>query len=276
MKKGNIKQEKTRLNPGKMFVSDNGLYDIVVCHNATDAQLYIDGHDYQYPSWCYVTSQASFLKYTSHSVPLGAKGGVMIMFFRKDSNSVQKTKGLSSSHPLLCDEYAISVFSLTTDYRKEDGALFVRSLTNRYNKTNDIYAHSKDTAKEAEEVRKGLEEFSRLTGMDVAAFAIVHTPPVLDKQDDSADGLFEEIYNDGHLSLNLPTLNIPKNKKTVLCKIKDHDGDDQLYDLQPCGALRPHGMRKLCNELIQTFPPEAMDVLRKILPAYASKYKDKE
>ncbi len=62
----------------KLFVSDNKQYDIVVCHNVLDAQMYIDEHDYAFPSWCFCTSQWSFVKYTSHTEPLGKRGGVLI------------------------------------------------------------------------------------------------------------------------------------------------------------------------------------------------------
>ncbi len=178
------------------------------------------------------------------------------MFFRKDSNNVAKSLGGSISKPLLYDDYAKSVFSITTDYLKEDeNRVFVRSLTNRYNKTKDIYAASKNSEIEAEEVRRGLEEFDRLTGMDVAKFCIEHTPAKLDKREDMGEEMYEEFYRDDKLCLCIPTLNIPKNKKSVLCKVKDEYGDEQLYDLQPSGAIHPHGMpSKLVNELINTLP----------------------
>ena len=59
----------------------------------------------------------------------------------------------------------------------------------------------------------------------------------------------------------------------MLCKVKDEYGDEQLYDLQPSGAIHPHGMpSKLVNELINTFPKAAIDALKNKLPAYVSKY----
>lgn len=257
-----------------VFTSPNGRYDIVVCHNATDAQMYVNESGYAFPSWCYVTSQGSFDKYTSHSEPLGEKGGVMIIFFRKDSNSVKKSRGGIISQPLLYDDYAISVFSLTTDYRKEDGALFVRSVTNRYNLTKDIYSKTKPADVEAVELRKGLLAFSEATGMDVEAFSIEHTPAVRDRREDYGLSMYDEFYNDGKVTLLYPNLSIPRNKKTVLCTIRDSYGDDVSYDIQPSGAVHPHGCpHDLVNEILQELPKEAVEVLRGLYPQYVSKLK---
>ena len=256
----------------KIFESPNGLYDIVVCHNAMDAQLYVNKSGYSFPSWCYVTSQGSFDKYTSHTTPLGEKGGVLIIFFRKDSNSTKKSKDGSISKPLLYDDYAISVFSLTTDYRKEDGKLFVRSVTNRYNLTKDIYSKTKSPKVEAAELRKGLDAISKATGMDVEKFSIEHTPALRDKREDYDMSIYEEKYNDGKVTLYYPNLAIPRDKKTVLCVIKDSYGDDVAYDIQPSGAVHPHGCpHDLLNSIIDELPDEAINILRGLYPRYVGK-----
>lgn len=263
---------KSELNKSKIFESLNGLYDIVVCHNTWDAQKFIDKTGYEFPSWCYATSQHSFDKYTSHTEPLGARGGVMIMFFRKDSNSIVKTKGFTSSKPLLCDDYAVSVFSLTTDLRKENGRVFVRSVTNRYNKTHDIYSSSKPADIESEWVRRGLECFSRLTGMDVEAFSIDKTPDVLDNRRDADTMDFKEVFNNGEVILRYPDTKIAKNKKSVLCSVLDSDEDEVLYDIQPSGIVYPHGaVRTKDANLLKSLPPEAIDVLRGLYKGYVCK-----
>lgn len=260
------------VSKSKLFTSPNGQYDIVVCHNALDAQMYVNESGYNYPAWCYVTSQGSFDKYTSHTQPLGEKGGVLVIFFRKDSNTAKKSKGGSISKPLLCDDYAISVFSLTTDYRKEDGKVFVRSVTNRYNLTKDIYAASKPSDAEAAEVRKGLNAISEATGMDVEQFSIDNTPKVRDRREDYGMDMFEEKFNDGRVALFYPKLNIPKDKKTVLCTIKDSYGDDVVYDIQPSGAVHPHGCpHDTMNFIIDELPNEAIKILRELYPRYICK-----
>lgn len=260
------------IDKSKVFVSPNGKYDIVVCHNTMDAQMYINETGYAFPSWCYVTSQGSYDKYTSHSNPLGEKGGVLIIFFRKDSNSTQKSDGGSISMPLLCDDYAISVFSLTTDYKKEDGKLFVRSVTNRYNLTKDIYAATKPSDIEESEVRMGLDAISKATGMDVEQFCVEHTPAIRDKREDYSKSLYEEKYNDGKVTLLYPRLNIPRDKKSVLCTIKDSYGDDVAYDIQPSGAVHPHGCpHDTMNDIINELPDEAIRILRELYPRYVGK-----
>jgi len=106
--------------------------------------------------------------------------------------------------------------------------------------------------------------------MDVEQFSIDNTPSKRDKREDYGLLIYDEIYCDD----KIPKFSIPKEKKVILCCIKEEYEDDTYYDLQPSGVIHPHGCpHDTMNSLIDIFPEAAIKKLRELYPRYTCKHK---